>query len=534
MQQLTLAEVLDLPALRHAGAQVVAAQGESLVRTVRWLHASDLPDVAPLLRPGDLVLTTGSGFPADDRATEFDAYASDLQAAGAAGVIVELGRRWHRRLPHLLVDAFERAHLPLVSLAHEVRFAAITQAVGELIVDRQLAELRDAERVHEIFTELSFTQAGPPEVLDAVQRLAGATVVVENEQHQILDYLAGPGDVSSFLEDWSVRSTRVHVKGRTGWDSSNGWLVTLLGAGDRSWGRIVIESPTPPPQRLVAVAERAAAALALHRLHRRDRDNLVRRTHFELISRLSRGSVSDDLLRRCKVAGFPVVGRKFVAFAVRPRPVETGDTRRASVDEIIATAVQGCSALRTPALVCEIDETVQVLLSCPERTDADRVTEQLGARVSRRHGVLMSAGRAVKEVESVERTLLEARQVIGALSASADITVVHRLEDVHVRGLLALLADDERLRLFVERELQALTQHDAESTVKLSVAVRALLWHPSNKTDAAASLHLSRAAFYSRLERAEQLLGVELDDPDVRLSLHLALLARDMAAQRET
>lgn len=531
MQQLTLAEVLELPALRKAGAQVVAAD-QGLSRPVRWLHASDLPDIAPLLRPGDLVLTTGVGFPADDQDAEFLAYATGLHAAGAAGVIVELRRRWRTALPPMLVDAFQQVDLPLVTLAHEVRFAAITQAVGELIVDRQLAELRDAEQVHEIFTELSFAQAGPAEVLDAVQRLAGATVVVENEQHQILDYLAGPGDVSGFLEDWTTRSARVRVKGRTGWDRTNGWLLTLLSAGERSWGRIVIESPTPPQQRLVAVAERAAAALALHRLHRRDRDNLIRRTHFELVSSLRRGQVTRDVLRRCEIAGFPVAGRKYVALTVRPRAPKTGNRRRASVEEIIATAVQACSELRTPALICEMDGDAQVLLSCPARTNTDRLIDQLGARLSKLHRALMSAGRAVLEVESIDRTVLEARQVIDALGPSADDANVHRLDDVHVRGLLALLAEDERLQLFVERELQALTEHDAESTVQVTDAVRALLWHPSSKTDAAASLHLSRAAFYARLEKAEQLLGVDLDDPDIRLSLHLALLAKDLTEKR--
>ncbi|WP_455356701.1 helix-turn-helix domain-containing protein [Streptomyces sp. SYSU K217416] len=97
-----------------------------------------------------------------------------------------------------------------------------------------------------------------------------------------------------------------------------------------------------------------------------------------------------------------------------------------------------------------------------------------------------------------------------------------------MRGLLTLLAGDERLRLFVERELELLQRHDSGSTLNLTDAVRALLWNPSSKTDAAAGLHLSRAAFYSRLERAQQVLGVDLDDPDIRLSLHLALLARDL------
>jgi purine catabolism regulator len=95
------------------------------------------------------------------------------------------------------------------------------------------------------------------------------------------------------------------------------------------------------------------------------------------------------------------------------------------------------------------------------------------------------------------------------------------------------LGRDDRLRLFVERELAPLLDHDRGSTINLIEAVRALLWHPSSKTDAAASLHLSRAAFYTRLEKVEQVIRADLDDPDIRLSLHLALLAMELAPERD-
>jgi purine catabolism regulator len=531
MQHLTLGEVLALPVVRQADAQVLAGE-DQLDRGVRWLHASDLPDVAPLLRDGDLVLTTGTGFPDDDGSGAFGSYAEALAGAGAAGVIVELGRRWSSSVPAALVEAFAAHHLPLVALRHEVRFASVTQAVGELIVDRQIAELRDAERVHETFTELSFVQAGPGQILEAVQRLAGSAVVVESEQHQVLDYLPGAGNVADFLDDWVVRSSRVQITGRTGWDMHNGWLVTRLGPKERGWGRLVIQSPQAPSQRLIAVAERAAAAMALHRLHHRDRDNLVRRTHHDLIAGLSADPQSPDVIRRCELAGFPISRRRFVGLVVRPR-IEDGTGRRTATEDVIAAAVQACSEARAPALICEIEGDAHVLLSLGERTSAERAIDQVGQRVSRHHRVHMAAGRVGDGPASIERTLQEAGQVLDALAHSADGMQVHRLEDVHVRGLVTLLGRDDRLQMFVERELAPLLEHDRDSTVNLIEALRALLWHPSSKTDAAASLHLSRAAFYARLEKVERVVRADLDDPDIRLSLHLALLAMELAPRDE-
>lgn len=529
MPELTVRDVVGLPVLRQAGVQVVAGAAH-LDRSVRWIHASEFADVAPLLREGDLVLTTGTGLP-DAGAAGFAEYAAALRDAGAAGVVVELLRRWPRGVPEEFAQAFDAAGLPLVTLAHEVRFAAVTQAVGEVLIDRQLAELRDAQRVHEIFTELSFDQARPEAVLAAVQQLAGGTVVLESDRGQVLDYLAGPGGVSDFLADWQVRSSRVRVAGRTGWDERNGWLVTQLGSPERRWGRLVIESPQPPTQRLIAVAERAAATLALYQLHDRERDHLVRRTHFELIERLSRNPSSADVLRRCELAGFPVARRRFVG--LRLRSLGLGESPRRSrgpVDDLAATVAAACAERKVPALVTEAEGDVQVLLSCPERGGIDAVVDRLGAAVARNHRARMSAGREAADAGAIGRSLREAGQVIDALAVDADTTIVHRLDDVHVRGLLTLLADDERLHLFVERELEPLRRHDRESALGLTDAVRALLSHPTSKTAAAASLHLSRPAFYARLEKAAQVLRADLDNPETRLSLHLALLAADIVA----
>jgi purine catabolism regulator len=525
----TLREALTLPTFRRAAPDVVAGS-TGLDRPIRWVHATERLDAGSLLRAGDLLLTMGTGLPDDSDGAGLAAFVDELVDVGSAGIVVELGRRWQEALPDGLVDACERHALPLVVLGQETRFAALAQEIGERVVDQQLSELREAQRVHETFTELSFGQAGPVEILQAVQRLAAGPVVVENAHHRPLDYFAGPGDADGFLDGWPARSRRVEVAGRTGWDAGNGWLVTRLGTADQAWGRLVIGSPAAPSQRLVAVAERAAAALALHRLHDRDRGTLMRRTHLELLSGLVGDPDSDEVLRRCELAGFSVRRRSFAGIVVRPR---VGVPLPADLDEVAATVVRAAHGLRLPALVCEIERDLRVLVSAPPSADADDLVDRLAARVLAHHDVVVAAGRVVGDRSGIGGTVTEAGQVADAAPQvpREHDPAVHRLADLHLRGLLALLGDDERLRLFVDRELAGLRQHDrADGTrTHLVAALRALLLHPASKTEAAASLHLSRAAFYDRLARIESILGADLDDPDVRVSLHVALLADELS-----
>jgi purine catabolism regulator len=529
----TLREALELPTFHRAAPEVLAGAGGT-DRAIRWVHATERPDVRQLLRAGDLLLTMGTGLPGDDDAVGLASFVDELADVGSSGVVVELGRRWTSALPGALVDACERHGLPLVVLARETRFAALAQEIGERVVDRQLAELREAQRVHETFTELSNELAGPVEVLRAVQRLADAPVVVENAQHRPLDYFAGPDEDDGFLDGWPARSSRVDVAGRTGWDAANGWLVTRLGTADRAWGRLVIGSPHPPSQRLVAVAERAASALALHRLHDRDRGTLMRRTHLELLTGLAENpgpdhAGFDEVRRRCELAGFPVHRRAFTGVVVRGR---VGAAAPVDLDEVAATVVRAAHALRVPALVCEVERDLRVLASTAPGADADELVDRLAARVLAHHDVVVAAGRTSPDRAGVARTVAEAGQVADAAPQvrREQDPDVHRLADLHLRGLLALLGEDERVRLFVERELGPLQEHDRAdgSRTSLLAALRALVLHPASKTEAAASLHLSRAAFYDRLARIESVLGTDLDDPDVRVSLHVALVADEL------
>ncbi|TIC88500.1 PucR family transcriptional regulator [Nocardioides sp. GY 10113] len=516
-----------MPVLRAAGP-VVLAGDDTLDRPVRWVHAAELADIAPLLRAGDLLLSTGIAMP--DTGSELERFAASLAESEAAGLVIELGRRWES-VPQSLVAACERHGLPLVALPREVRFAAVTQAVGERLVDEQLAELRETQRVHETFTELSLGEAGPREILAAVQRLAGATVVVESEQHQVLDYRLGPDDEAGFLAGWAARSRTVAPEGRTGWDPASGWLVTRIGKRERGWGRLVVQSPEPPSQRLVALAERAAAALALHRLHDRQRDGLLRRTHHELLLGLLTDPTSTDLLRRCELAGLPTARRQLIGVTLRPRREALEGTTtppETLVDEVIAATVLAADQLRVPALVCEVEHDVRALLSLPLATNADRAVDDLAARVLRRFAVVVGAGRAVTREAAIDRTLREAQHVVESVRPGAGDgaagPVVHRLEDVHLRGLLTMLAGDERLALFAARELDPLRDHDRQHGTQLVAALRALVTHPGSKSDAAAALHVSRPVFYDRLAKARRVLGADLDDPDIRVSLQVALM----------
>ncbi|WP_431680730.1 PucR family transcriptional regulator [Kitasatospora sp. KL5] len=544
----TVARVLDLDVMRRGLPQVMAG-ADHLERPVRWVHVSELPDVAGVLQGGELVLTTGIALP--EQREGLARYVHDLADVGAAGLVVEFGRRYFDSLPRALVNAAEQRGLPLIALRRELRFVAVTEAVHALVVNAQLEQLRTSEAVHQVFNELAVEGAEPAEVVRQVAQLAGAPVVLENLAHQVLAHESAGHQEAELLEGWEARSRGVRPPGRTGYDPRSGWLVTTVGARGQDWGRLVlIGEPGPLPEGTphphAMMLERGAATLALNRLVVRDRESLERQTHRTLLSGiLTHALTVSEVALRAQALGVPLEGRRLVGTVLRQRrgPVPAAleaQARLRDFTELAATAIRTC---RLSALVGALDdEGVGVLIALGSQQDEHGALESFAAALRKlvadgaRDAAapppepVVAVGSSVGSVRDARRTLLEATQVADAAlhdAPGARAAAYYRLPDVRLRGLLHLLRDDERLQTYVERELGPLLAYDAEHNGQLVRMLRIYLEQGRNKSAAADAAHLSRPSFYDRLHKVERILGVDLDQVESCLSLHVALLALD-------
>jgi purine catabolism regulator len=527
----TLAAVLALPVVRRGAPEVVSG-ADGLNRLVRWAHVAEIADIGEVLRGGELLLTTGLALP--DDAAGLERYVSGVVAADAAGVMVELGRRYEEELPAAMVAAARAHGLPLVVLRHETRFVEITEAVHQLVADAQLAELRASEELHRTFAELAVEGADATTVVREAARLARRPVVLENLAHQVLAYDAAGRAPSDLLADWETRSRRVRPEARTGVDDASGWLVTRVGARGTDWGRLVLvpDEAGPASGRDAMLVERAAEALALNRLLDRDRESLERQTHRALLAAVLHHALPvEEIALRAKALGVPLDGRSIVAAVLRPEVTPDAsvlDEEQALRDlgEAAAAAVREARLL---ALLAPVDEVgVGLLISAGSTAKADTAVEALAERLrsgNPRPGIV-AVGSVVNDLRDMRRSLLEAVHVAEAADLAPG-RAFHRLPDVRLRGLVHLLRDDARLQTYVERELGTLLAWDDAHGSDLLGILRIYLACGRNKSAAADAAHLSRPAFYERISKLQRILGTDLDDVESCLSLHVAVVALD-------
>lgn len=450
----TVREVIALDPVRVGAPRLVA--GESgLDRPVRWVHSAEVPDIATLLRGGELVLTTGIGLPADDAGVR--AFVNDLAEVGVAGLVVELGRRYTASVPRVMAAAAQKAGMPLIELRRPTPFVRITEAVHSLIVDAQLAELRATEEIHQRFTELSVEGAEPAEVVHQAAQLAGCPVVLENLARQVLAYDAAGDRAELLLDGWEQHSRRVKAQpttGRSGYDPDTGWLVTPVGARGQDWGRLLLRwpasgtaqdftaardaalgdpgdlgapgaatAPSPPdpgapvpsgsdpgtpdpanageehsltpPTRLVILLERAASTLALGRLIRRDAEGLERQLHGTLLSALLDHSLPvSEVALRAAALGIQLERRRLVGVVVRLRDESLAagtEAAQAALRDLADAVSQAVRETKQTALTSAVDDRAVGALLAL-RGDEEPALDSFAAALRRgRDGTLLIA-----------------------------------------------------------------------------------------------------------------------------------------------
>ncbi|MEU5732708.1 PucR family transcriptional regulator ligand-binding domain-containing protein [Streptomyces antimycoticus] len=518
---LSLADVLRLPVLAAGVPEVVSGHGQ-LSRPVRWVHVTELLDPASFLKGGELVLTTGMPLPEDPALVR--RYVDELADIGAAGLVIELVRRYHRP-PSELVRACLARDFPLVLLSRTVNFVEVTQVLHSLIVGSQVESLRRAQDVHDTFTALTLRGAGPEEVVDMAAEMSGHPVVLENLVHQAV-ICGSPGrGVEGALTGWERRSRATPSPDRTGLSGPEDWLVTAVEYRGERWGRLLMlpdgsgHSAVGPEDAMVL--ERTATALTIARLthHTRWERRAQRTLLLDLVEQRCRSM--GEARARAEALGVPVAGRRLMVVLVSPGPGagETTELEDRLTDEL--------GAAGAAVLVGAVPgDHIGVLLALPAATPWRPLVERLSRSVREsRPDAVISVGSEVSELAQTARSFQQAARVADAAVPGTPDKAFHELSDIGLRQLLYALRGDVRLQEFVERQLGRLVDYDERHGTDLLPVLHTFLDAAGNKTVAAKRANLSRQAFYQRLHSIERVLGCDLESGEQRTQLHVALTA---------
>lgn len=479
--------ILPVPTVRT----LVVALGEHLSPVagvtppdddISAVHISELLDPTSYLSGGELLLTTGLSLAGAD--IDVDEYAERLRAAGVVAVGLGLGPVFED-VPEMLAIACRRSGVPLLVVPKPTPFIAISRAYWTAVARSGEQALIDQLVAQRALVDAAGSPDPVATMLRSVARWIGgwaATMSAHGEVQQVqptefapaaaalrtdIRRLRGVGAATLAAEDRRVALFPLGVSA----DSAEGYLaVGTDGAMDAATRRTVLTAAAL----LTLVAARGAASTAGGDTVRGDVAILLELGHLDAARALT------------AERGLPGLGVRLRTLAVRST----------AVGDVLAAVTDWCPAAYGRQL-----DGARVWFAVPtDHRSLDELRERLDA-------VDPSSTAAISHVVQAEATVSSLPDTLDALSSIPDAAMV------------ALVPPSES---GIDLALRRLRERGRPTQV---AAVAAYLRHRGRWEAAARELGVHRNTLRHRIGRAQELLHVDLDDPDVAARMWLELRA---------
>lgn len=498
---ITLADALASPPLAAGDPQLITDVPGALERTVRWVHSSEVLEIASLLHGGELLLTGGSELLRQPASVQVE-FMQRLGERGVSALCIEALPN-ARRLAPSARSAAEASGVPVFELGRVVRFVDVAEEANRLIVDSQA-------RLHQVIDRLSqliaqdITESGPDMTrivhliareLKADARLISAdgTVLADT-----LGALAGRDESTPGGDEANDAAAVDHA--RVSAD------VMLDG---QPAAELVLFSETVQREHLLVAAERLRGilALALAQHHRPSLEQLAQNHLVTSVVEGREGRAADRLwLQNGLTADDP-------ALVI----VVSGADRGADTLRLVRTL-----RVQEPRVMAQQHEGALIVL-VPLSGDpvaGRRHVLQAASRAAAGSDLFGVAGPLVWKARDAHTSFAEAEAILRLHPPRAG--AIRDAVDLFDARVLTAIEDLSVLDTYSHALMGSIVRWDAEHGSDLAATLLAWFGTGCSTTDSARKLHIERQTMHKRLVKIFDLLGGDPRPAGRVFALHLA------------
>ncbi len=427
----------------------------------------------------------------------------------------------------------DQLHLPLILLPPQVLIEEIEREVITFVVSFRAEIEREATEIAQQLMQLSVHGAGIQGVCQHLASRRGKWVVVQGADRQVRLQVApeqtDPLSLPDILTDEALRVrglTRV-VEPIPSRHEIVGYLSLIGNESDFDYlERIVVGKATP--------------ILAIEFARERERSEVESRYQIQAFTDILQGHYQqpEEMMARARLLGYDLAAPQVVAiFEIAAQEHETSlgssltQWSKRIRDELLRIW-QNCWILLEPRRITALLPLPEMAASpSPEEVrESENNTymriERLTARVlpGRDDGTsspLYSCGlgRIAHNLQGIPLSFREAQQALEIGRHLFGEGNLHSFARLGVYRLLFYLNGHSEMADFYHETLGPLLNHDSTYIDTLEGFFRC----NGNLSEMARTMHFHRNSLLYRLNRIEALLGHSLEDPEVRLSLQIAL-----------
>ena len=406
----------------------------------------------------------------------------------------------------------------------------------------QLAEIQLSHDIHERFTKLSLDGAGISSILDVIGSLAGGRAALYSADGY---RVRGGGESSDGMPQ------RIHVPAPAGAIGRELRInagrpprpldVVPVRAGAEMLGLLAVgvDEEKMDAEGRVRALEHGSTVLALELAKERAAAEVERRVRGDLVEEVLAGGLeaeeSERIARQAERLGHRLPQRAWVVvLEADDDKTEAALAARGQQDRLDAALI-GLVRSRLPGALTLVRPASAVFL-VPDELAGDLATvEKLAAQILAAAAPVMKPGSAsvgignlANGVGELARSHIEARQALRLTRRAGSRGRVASYRSLGAFRLLLEVQSPEALRRFVDELLGPLLQYAQSRDTPLLETLEALSAARWIRRAAARQLGIHINSMTYRVERIQALTGLQLDDPETRVAISIALRARAM------
>ncbi|MDP3058866.1 MAG: PucR family transcriptional regulator ligand-binding domain-containing protein, partial [bacterium] len=479
------------------------------------------PDILGWVREGELLLTTF--YSLRDKPLEQVALIPQLAEKKLAALAIK-PKRYIDEIPRELIKLADELGFPILQLPPHLAFSEVMEPLLNEILNFQTDLLNKSERAHNMLLDVVLMGGGLDQLSEVLAGLVGGEVAIIDESNHPLttispsmaEWLAGK-DISSWKS--SSRSFLVCDQGSL--------AIPLMAGGSQlgfvlAWGKQLSNDGRPYTVLDEITLERAAIVAALDIINARALGEVERRFRNEFVVDLVEGAFPSDevAVQRARTNNWQLQDQMYVLM------VRLLDFRVQGQKERLFRRLREQFGNR--CISGEMGRDIIVIAPVGKEGCTDWFRKNLV--VLEKHAgskLLIGVGRDSKSIRDIKYSFRQARRALRTAAQVSGLGSVVNYDSLGVYRLFEEMSGSPELQAYIRDCLQPLLDYDQENNTDFLGTLRGYFEAGGNLKQVAKLMFVHYNTVIYRMERIQKLLAIDLDNPQHRLSLEVAVKALD-------
>lgn len=540
---LTIADAMKMHPLNQS-AKVVAG-AEKATNIITGVTIIESPDIVNWLSGGEMLLTSLS--PSQLDAVSQKEFISNLVDKGVSVLVIKV-HRYVQNIPIQIIEYADEFGLPIIELEGNVRYVDVMYPIMAELFNHQVVTLKYYKEVHDRFTSLALKGEKLEVIISSLEQLLRNPVAIFDKK---FNCITSTNPLINSFKEVDNSSNPIKNDGKFSYYKQQ---ITLEGFKNQVFSQIivpiygfnkqtsvyltVVEINGPLEELDYLSLENAATVVCLEMVKRFAVGEVELRFRNELMDELISGSFDpQNIQERAGLIGWNL-NKPYIVFLLEIDGLTQGlNSNKKTTDLIREVSLLISSTLHDyepDYILGRKHNTFIILYPAPNTKQTDQKTVEVIKKAAtaiitqlkkmlKKVPLAAGIGTTALDVKDISRSYHEALDAITFGKVIQKQETLMAYNDLGIFRILCKFTERESLKEYIPEPLLKILEHDHEKNSSLLKTLEVFLACNNNATKAAQNLFIHYKTILYRLERIQEISGINLENKEDRLQIELGL-----------